>query len=365
MYRGHGTLLPMTYPDAMIQVGKTVCQIFVSESNKIGSGFLIGKDVVVTCEHVIQERAARSTEFLFDYKDVLGGIGRPKKFHGHHILFRDKEIDVILIQLDEQVNFLEESSYKKLLPYPRSTTAADFFDLHRKLTIIQHPLGNPQQMSSPEELYRRTDQTDKPWDLIYKIATLPGSSGAPVVDEKGIFVGVHSGTGYQGQDEMEAHDTTNLGVFVNDIVDRLNETDKAILDKINFLERRTNHQTPNPAATAHGNAQGRYFPESQKTYRNPTGTATVGSTTDPKATLALPTDLPTQRQLNILSREIAGRWRPLATALDVPSYVCDQIKADNRDQSREQAYEMLKWWKRKNSEKPPLESCRKHCSLKI
>eukprot|EP00118_Oscarella_pearsei_P022901 m.268477 g.268477 ORF g.268477 m.268477 type:complete len:354 (+) comp40529_c0_seq4:1160-2221(+) len=66
---------------------------------------------------------------------------------------------------------------------------------------------------------------------------------------------------------------------------------------------------------------------------------------------ALPAALPTQQQLNILSREIAGRWRPLATALGVPLHVCDKLKADYRAQSREQAFEMLKWWKQKNSER--------------
>ena len=59
---------------------------------------------------------------------------------------------------------------------------------------------------------------------------------------------------------------------------------------------------------------------------------------------------PTDREMNKLSRKISVVWRPLATALGIPYEICARIRRNYRDDVREQAFEMLMWWRNAVSE---------------
>eukprot|EP00118_Oscarella_pearsei_P019239 m.203502 g.203502 ORF g.203502 m.203502 type:complete len:425 (+) comp39625_c1_seq21:92-1366(+) len=226
---GHGGLVDVAHFGAMDKVGNTVCLI-TGTRNPDGTGFLIGKDVVVTCSHVIPdsqefpdpEDSLDGVKFVFNYK--AKGEKDPFKidgqeYEGSKVLWRNasEDLDFVLVRLTKKVTLPEGSSYRKLEVYGNAkTTAETFYDMGRRLTIIQHPLGGVQKASVLQKLYRRTDpKNDVKWILAHKMATEKGSSGSPMVDEKGTLVGIHGRT---TKGIKKAKEDENHGVFVNDIV---------------------------------------------------------------------------------------------------------------------------------------------------
>eukprot|EP00118_Oscarella_pearsei_P015881 m.147075 g.147075 ORF g.147075 m.147075 type:complete len:100 (+) comp38462_c0_seq1:204-503(+) len=65
---------------------------------------------------------------------------------------------------------------------------------------------------------------------------------------------------------------------------------------------------------------------------------------------------PTDSQLSRLSRKISINWKHLARILEVPKNAIEQISKNYHDDVREQAFQMLSWWK-ENSGKSASVDC--------
>jgi hypothetical protein len=143
-----------------------------------GSGFLVGDRLVLTNSHVVP----RPGDFQTLTIEVRLGQNTAQP-QSAHILRRDPEADLALLELDEPVAQVPPSC-----PLP---AVVDDTDVHEgeDIWIIGFPMDRARSivrgvLSSKEDLHGRW-QTDA--------AINPGNSGGPAFDEDGRFVGVAVG----------------------------------------------------------------------------------------------------------------------------------------------------------------------------
>lgn len=176
-----------------------VCQIVLADNGK-GTGFLIGKDMIMTNNHVVDSlEVARSAKALF--------------FHTTHS-------EPVEVDLNPDDCFYTSSTPDALGIKPLTITHLDFtivsIKSHPKIAeishlafsifqpralkkeshanVIHHPVGSDgstyQKLSFRENLIKQIISNT----LHYTTATLPGSSGAPVMDDEGNLIALHRGT---------------------------------------------------------------------------------------------------------------------------------------------------------------------------
>lgn len=155
-------------------VAGAVCVIRSGDS-PIGTGFLIGPDLVLTCHHVVEQELAGNAiarlRFVFDFgRGIDGTVLTPDDYKATKLVARseNKELDFALFKLER----LPRRIPIRLSPDPWP------FHASPGLCILQHPNGERQRFVFDLDAYGTV--VDNGARVLYSIETDAGSSGSPV-----------------------------------------------------------------------------------------------------------------------------------------------------------------------------------------
>lgn len=174
----------------------------------LGTGFLVGPDLVLTNFHVFKSKDMLSSAVIrFDYQATADGATTPGRAYEFmpdlYVSSPDKELDFALVRvkgepLGERKMGPEDEglSYQELLRRGRHRgyllLAPRAIVERERVNIIQHPNGNPQKVVLTQN-YVLADMM--PTRVHYLADTLPGSSGSPVFSRHWEVIALHHSGG--------------------------------------------------------------------------------------------------------------------------------------------------------------------------
>lgn len=167
---------------------------------RVGTGFLVAPDVLITAGHVIHDQQSCDERAVFfgvkldKSSTKLKPVPMERAFRCkkllHHVLQENPLIDYSIIQLDRPV--------EGIVPLPLRTTGR--IRSGAEVFMLGHPMGLPQKISSGGVMM---DNSHSTFFSSY-LDTYPGNSGSPVIDP---FTGWVEGVLVEG----ESGDTTIRG----------------------------------------------------------------------------------------------------------------------------------------------------------
>ena len=234
-------LLSVNFLTRGIEAAKSVCRIRVPvRGGWYGTGFLVGPNLMMTNNHVISDkREASQCEVEFNYEhDKDGVLKHPIGFNLHpdDIFFTSKDLDVTFVSISTNSNAgipIERFGYLRLLPISGKGLPGEW------VTIIQHPNGDPKQMTIRENQILEGDSNDAPKKFIhYTTDTDPGSSGSPVLNDQWQVVAIHhKAVPNPDSDNDEIEFIANEGVRISAIFTLLESSKFSDLQASKVLER--------------------------------------------------------------------------------------------------------------------------------
>jgi V8-like Glu-specific endopeptidase len=189
---------PAAWRQAMVRAESVVCRIESPDGTPVGTGFLVGPDLVLTNQHVreqagFDERPA-DARFRFGYRvreDLTTDGGTlhelAKNWHVHHSVV-DK-LDYALVQLSAKAGDEPIGSYQNAPERAWLTAGANQPLVDQSLFVIQHPKGDTLKVAEGTLRVNANGWMD------YDVNTDKGSSGSPVLDNQWELVGLHSREG--------------------------------------------------------------------------------------------------------------------------------------------------------------------------
>jgi len=195
---GASELVSVNFLARGLRAAAAVCRIRVPTQGGewYGSGFLVGPRLLMTNNHVLalpEEAAQTEAEFNYEH-DVDGVLNPPIQFNlaPHEVFFTDTTHDVTFVAVapfSEGGIPLERFGYLPLLALSGKGLEGEW------VTIIQHPGGQPKQMTVRASQIIELDQNRFPGlpehFIHYTTDTDPGSSGAPVLNDQWQVVAIH------------------------------------------------------------------------------------------------------------------------------------------------------------------------------
>lgn len=207
---------PRVFAEGLTFAEWRVCRIDYLDQG-IGTGFLVGPDLVLTNHHVVERlledpEASAGWECRFDLKRAANGAllanGQTVSFHSDWCVDasppsphdeepdpkpdpEDDELDFALIRLAKRMGDESAGSDK-------SETARGFVELRAKpvnyvskrvVLIMQHPKALPMKLAfSAEQTITVNARQNR---IRYTLPTEPGSSGSPVFDGEWNLIALH------------------------------------------------------------------------------------------------------------------------------------------------------------------------------
>lgn len=200
-----------------IYSARAVCRIELPEKTAIGTGFLIGPDLLLTNHHVLKnEDYVKESVVRFDYRvdgtGVVPAAGRVFQLQPDFYQYSPAEaFDYAVVRLKDQplkevtVASSEDLSLMNLVLAGKHRGYLVLGDRlikqHERVNIIQHPDGNPLKVVLTQN-YVVGDMTEK--RVQYIADTMGGSSGSPVFNQNWEVVALHhSGEPYPPESVTE------------------------------------------------------------------------------------------------------------------------------------------------------------------
>ncbi|WP_327342935.1 trypsin-like peptidase domain-containing protein [Streptomyces europaeiscabiei] len=206
------TLRPVHFLEQALTAARAVCHIEVRSGAKswTGTGFLVAKDLLLTNEHVLPAAdLLAGTRFLFNYEDDPAGRPRPIEYveASGRLFLSDRTLDFAVVELagapGERWGRLDVAGSP-----PRPT---------ERVNIIQHPGGQPKQIAMQSNFVEYVDEHV----IQYVTATLPGSSGSPVLTDDWQVCAIHHAGGNLKEPASGNRYFRNEGLRMSAILERL------------------------------------------------------------------------------------------------------------------------------------------------
>jgi S1-C subfamily serine protease len=206
------TLVPVSFLEQGMRVARSVARLQRADG-AYGTGFLIGKGLLLTNHHVLNSPdAARSTEAHFNFQQTVDGLAAPMKSYA----LRPDECFETSKQYDWSVVRIEDGAEAEWGYLPLEEAPIKKGD---RVNIIQHPSGGPKQLSffHNQVVYADANRVQ------YLTDTLPGSSGSPVLDAQWRVVALHHSGGQLMEPGTKLTFFRNQGTPIGVIVKALGE----------------------------------------------------------------------------------------------------------------------------------------------
>lgn len=211
---GKNHLMDINFLKKGVEVSKTVCRLirFKEEIKQpIGTGFLVGPNLLMTNFHVINsKRAARRLTAEFEYeKNEQGQIKNTTLFQFNPDVFflNNETLDYTIIALSPIA--INQPS-KKLVDYGynKLTNSSHKIMEGERVSIIQHPEGLPKMMAIRDNRVVKIHN-----DFIhYTTDTQKGSSGSLVANDQWSIVALHR-SGVAAKDDNDNYLLSKGGVY--------------------------------------------------------------------------------------------------------------------------------------------------------
>jgi V8-like Glu-specific endopeptidase len=206
---GENTLRPIAFLQQGINASRSVAYVEVCSTTKrwSGTGFLVSQCLLLTNHHVLPDQALLTgSGFRFNFQ--LDVDENPEPFIEYRakpdgIYYANKTLDYALIELDGNPG--KEWGILKVrtqIP-PRDS----------RVNIIQHPNGLPKQIAMQNNFVKYVDDIR----IQYHTSTLPGSSGAPVFNDRWEVIALHHAGGWLKESENGPVYFRNEGITIKAI----------------------------------------------------------------------------------------------------------------------------------------------------
>lgn len=187
-----------------IYSAQAVCRIETRDAHALGTGFLIGPDLLLTNQHVLMKKDyLTEVTARFDYRIDNSGVslpGRVFKLQPDFYYSSDAAVlDYALVRLQDQPlkhialsGETNDLSYLDLVLQGKHrgylVLTERFIQEHARINIIQHPDGRPMKVVLTQN-YVVVDMTNT--RVQYVADTMEGSSGSPVFNQNWEVVALH------------------------------------------------------------------------------------------------------------------------------------------------------------------------------
>lgn len=211
---GDSDLMQVAYLETAIQKSKTVAFIELPDGG--ASGFLVGKDLLLTNNHVFPDAGTANQAIIhFNFENDIHGNPKPTDEYycnADQFFYTSENLDFSLVKVnkikrDDSTPFNESLpgerwGYNTIFPKPRNDNKVSL-KVEGNLNIIQHPGMRKKEIALRNNAF---DGLNKDYSdfLLYKADTEPGSSGSPIYNDSWELVGLHHAAG-----------NNKGGVFVN------------------------------------------------------------------------------------------------------------------------------------------------------
>ncbi|WP_373525321.1 trypsin-like peptidase domain-containing protein [Nostoc sp.] len=161
-----------------LKARNTVCRIESPKGMGIGTGVLVGKNLLLTCNHIFSKTQVRQAWVRFNYNAD------------------SRQLDNDLFELDMTfVSYHNRPDYAlvKIKDNPQQQKAVfinetSILDSDQDVRIIHHPQGNPVIISD----FGQITQVGEDY-INYNVKTDDGSSGAPIFNRQWELIAIHQG----------------------------------------------------------------------------------------------------------------------------------------------------------------------------
>jgi len=152
----------------------------------VGTGFLIAPDILITNQHMISsQKWAKDTKVLFNYqRDKPGHVLDADVFECDPDFYYSspkEKLDYALLKLKRKSGKKAGDKWAYLKLEPTDISSGDF------VTIIEHPKGKPKVVAMKGNEVVSVNKIH----VEYKTDSDHGSSGSPVINDKGQVVALH------------------------------------------------------------------------------------------------------------------------------------------------------------------------------
>ena len=212
---GENTLRPSAFLAEGLKVARSVVYIGVrsARGNFSGTGFMVAPDLVLTNNHVLANaEIVANALFRFNYEENFQGEGQQVsecRGKAGGVFHTNPTLDYSLVEVEGNPG--QEWGWLPL--------AAKDVRVSDRVNIIQHPLGQPKQVSMQNNFVEYVGGNA----VQYITSTMPGSSGSPVFNDNWEVVALHHAGGNIPEPTTGQRYYRNEGIWMGRIIADLPE----------------------------------------------------------------------------------------------------------------------------------------------
>lgn len=194
-------------------VAGAVCRIGPTRAGRLGTGFAVANNLVLTCHHVLpSDELAEGSEVWFDFRlDETGRLMAGRAYQIKRVLSRssERELDYVLLEINPDVDGHYCEYFLTLCPVEVEKGQPTY--------IIQHPDGLTQKIVLQDNLV--TFVSHRLNRVYYLTNTTGGSSGAPVCNANWDVVALHHSGAPNPPLDSSPIIRGNEGILINSIIE--------------------------------------------------------------------------------------------------------------------------------------------------
>ncbi|PET72774.1 hypothetical protein CN533_05055 [Priestia megaterium] len=233
-------LLPINFLEKGIQRSKAVA--FILLPNGGATGFLVGKDILLTNNHVFpNEQTAKEAKILFNFQENINGNPEPVDEYTcnpNDFFYTNVQLDYSLVKVNKKESNESYNEFKNISSKNAILEANSFLPGERwgtipllgntkiqigeRVNIIQHPAMRRKEIACHDNKIEKLNENF----ILYTADTEPGSSGSPVFNDKWELIALHHSGGENNNGEWLNNEGVLISAIVNDLLTVLKQSEK-------------------------------------------------------------------------------------------------------------------------------------------